>query len=144
MTRPARETAADKKARVLHALKGEAKRTAQFYMLPVYLVGSALIDANEKPRDYDVRVQMPDEQFTRLFGDPLKWTIEGQTGRWTEIRYRWSDECVKRSREASRACSALVDVQIYPPSYWKNFGHLPRLLLARPSRRLSRRAKGTR
>lgn len=118
------------KADDLSALKCYAKRVAKFYRLPIYLVGSALIDANEKPRDWDLRMRMPDDRFRERFGDPLKWTIEGQTGQWTDVRWQWSNECTKRSREAWRACRVLVDFQIYPPSYWKNFRHLPRLRLA--------------
>ena len=87
------------------------------YGVPIYLCGSALIECNKNPRDWDIRVEMPDEDFRRRFGDPQKWEEEESTGQWTEVRYRWSDECVKRSKEGWRAVDLNMDFQIYPLSY---------------------------
>lgn len=102
-----------------------------YYGVPVYLVGSALSGNNAKPRDWDIRIELSDEDFARRFGDPQAWETEGGTGKWTDIRWRWSDECVKRTKDGWRMTGLNIDFQIYPRSHVKLMypRSLPRLRL---------------
>ena len=119
----------------------EANGIRGLYGCPVYLCGSALRDDNADPRDWDFRVSMPDAAFALRFGPVGEWLREGETGNWGRTRWRWSDECVKRSKRASADLRLNVDFQIYPLSYARTFyHHLPRLQLdTRPRLRNSAR-----
>lgn len=99
------------------------------YGVPIYLVGSALQEYNSDPRDWDIRIRLSNEAFRIRFGDPDDWTAQGGTGLWTRVRWRWADECVKRTKNAWRHIHENVDFQIYPPAYWRTFAGLPRLRL---------------
>lgn len=110
-------------------LRREGNNLSAFYGGRVYLVGSALLDANEQPRDWDVRVIISDAEFQRRYGDPQAWIGEGHSGKWTRIRWRWSDDCVKQSQVASAACQVLVDVQVYPDCFEGIFTGKPRMRL---------------
>jgi len=95
-------------------LRREANFLRAFYGMPVYLVGSALIDSNADPRDWDIRIVLDDPQFRRRYGDPDDWYHQGQTGAWTRVRWRWSDDCVKQSKRSSAVLGVNVDLQIHP------------------------------
>jgi hypothetical protein len=101
------------------------------YGWPVYLVGSALRDDNPDPRDWDVRVMLSDRWFRTRFGDPGLWEREGSTGNWTkEIRWRWSDACVKQAKHGSLHTRLNIDFQAYPLEYAHRFyGGQPRMRL---------------
>ena len=111
------------------SLRTEANGLRGLYGVPVYLVGSALFDSNEQPRDWDIRLALPDAEFKRRYGDPERWLFEGGDGNWTKVRWRWSDDCVKQSQRCSSNCGVLVDVQIYPESHAKRYRGRPRLRL---------------
>lgn len=98
-------------------LQNWANRCAAFYRSPIYLCGSALIEFNENPRDWDLRMYMADDEFERRFGPVDKWVEEGGTGDWTEVRWRWSQTCVKECKDAWFAMKLNVDFQIYPVSH---------------------------
>ncbi len=98
-----------------HKLRRWANSIRGFYGHPVYLVGSQLTD-KPNPRDVDVVCIIPDEQFALRFGDHKKWEEEGASGMWTDIRWKWSDECVKRFEEASKETELYVDFKIIPQS----------------------------
>lgn len=115
-------------------LRGDATDLAAFYRGPVYLVGSALLDSNAQPRDWDVRITIPNAEFQRRYGDPNRWVEEGHTGQWTKVRWRWSDDCVKQSQRLSGHLQVLVDVQVYPQSFEGIFTGKPRLRLDRRRR----------
>lgn len=87
------------------------------YGAPVYLVGSALLDCNARPRDWDVRINLPDDDFTRMFGSVAAWEEQGNTGLWTDVRHHWSQECVKGSKEFYYRTGLNVDFQVYPETY---------------------------
>jgi hypothetical protein len=89
-------------------------RMRGLYGVPVFLVGSALRQDNDDPRDIDIRMMLSESDFARRYGDPQKWSDEGSTGRWTRIRWRWSDDCVKLSRDAWAHTRLNCDVQVYP------------------------------
>jgi hypothetical protein len=100
-----------------YGLRRFANGMRGLYGLPVYLVGSALRPDNTSPRDIDIRIEMPDAEFEVRFGSVRRWLDEGAIGNWTQVRWRWSDECVKRSKQAWQEISGLVDFQVYPASY---------------------------
>lgn len=106
----------------IKALLRFANEMAGWYQAPVYLCGSALKKA--KPRDIDLRVHLPDEEFGLRYGLAMnaeeavkRWVEQGATGEWTNIRWRWSDDCVKRTKRAWKNTNLNVDFQVYPESY---------------------------
>lgn len=108
----------------------EANFERGLFGVPIYLCGSALFDFNANPRDWDIRLRLEDDDFAARFGDPETWRLEGNSGLWTAVRWRWSDECVKRSHQWSAKFRSTFDVQIYPASHWDDFyGNAPRLRL---------------
>jgi hypothetical protein len=101
----------------LPRLRRFANSIRGLYGFPVFLVGSALSGSNPSPRDWDLRLILPNEEFTRHFGDYEKWSHEGTSGLWTDIRWKWSDECVKLSKQGWRECGLNIDFQIYPQDF---------------------------
>jgi hypothetical protein len=113
---------------VLFKLHRAANLTRGKLGCPIWLCGSFLRKKN--PRDVDIRVNLPDSDFKRMFGDPKKWETEGDRGTWTDLRWKWSDECVKMSRWWFEHTGLNIDFQIYPESYGKkHYGHLRRCRL---------------
>lgn len=106
-----------------------ANGTRGLYGVPIYLVGSALGEDNPTPRDWDIRCCFPDEDFKARFGDPWIWEEEGANGLWTDIRWRWSDECVKRTKGAWKCTELNVDFQIQTENSWAAYGFQPRVQL---------------
>jgi hypothetical protein len=94
-----------------------ANRLRGRYGVPIYLCGSALREDNPDPRDWDIRIALPDEDFAIRFGPVAEWIEEGHTGNWTRTRYRWSDQCVKDTKDFFAWCHLNGDVQIYPASH---------------------------
>jgi hypothetical protein len=117
--------------RWLKSLRREANGLRGLYGVAVFLAGSALLDSNPDPRDWDVRLTLPDADFQRRYGPVEDWISEGNTGRWTRTRWRWSDDCVRRSRQLSVALGVLVDFQVYPRTHVKrmHYTQKPRLRL---------------
>lgn len=74
---------------------------------PVYLVGSALTEAN--PADIDIRVVLADH-IERLFGP--RTMRGGRWWDWTEQDVRRGREQLKQSRRLSRQFGLNVDFQI--------------------------------
>jgi hypothetical protein len=113
----------------LSVLKRWANRLAGHYGAHVYLVGSALEGDNPKPRDWDIRINMSDEDFAVRFGDVDTWTTEGGTGEWTDVRWRWSRECTKTTKDGWHSCGLNIDFQIYPLSHVERVYPFERLQL---------------
>lgn len=115
----------------LKALRTQANGLRGILGEPVYLCGSALMDFNKEPRDWDIRVTLTDAHFKRKFGDPKEWQQQGSTGKWTQVRWRWSDFCVKQSQRFSRWTGLNCDVQVYPMFHVKamRYEKAPRLRL---------------
>ena len=111
-----------------HPLVGWANSIRGLYGQPVFLVGSQ-ITGKENPRDIDVVCAIPDDEFTIRFGDVNEWCQEGVTGLWTEIRWKWSDECIKRWKEGSLECGQgyNIDFKIQLFCQFKGFGHIHKL-----------------
>ena len=113
------------------------------YGQPVYLCGSALLDGNAHPRDWDIRIVLPDDQFALRYGNGRnaeyvvgRWVGEALDGAWTAIRWRWSDDCVKHSLQGCRDTGLNIDFQVYPAS------HAKALYKSKPKIRLDTRARG--
>lgn len=104
-------------ARLREKLRRWANRLRGRYGAPIYLCGSALREANPDPRDWDVRIMLPDDDFALRFGPVDEWRDEGCTGLWTRTRWRWSDQCVKDTRDFAAWVHLPGDVQIYPESH---------------------------
>lgn len=100
-----------------HRLYRFANGIAGLYGVPVYLCGSALRPDNPDPRDYDIRVMLPDAQFEERYGSVRKWNDEGAVGNWTRVRWRWSADCTKQSRAGFRDTGLNIDLQVYPASH---------------------------
>lgn len=96
-----------------HPLVRWANSIRGFYGHPVYLVGSQLTDKPD-PRDVDVICVIPNDEFTLRFGDVYKWLDEGGTGQWTDVRWRWSDHCVKKWKQGCLETGLNLDFKVIP------------------------------
>ncbi len=67
-------------------LKRQAARSWHVFGEPVLLAGSAVRKA--EPRDWDIRISLPDDVFAARYGDPEEWATTGETGEWTLPRQR--------------------------------------------------------
>lgn len=105
-----------------------AKKLKYAYGGHVYLVGSALFKSNS--RDVDIRVILPDELFEQMFGNPIEWMRQGETGDWSELRWKWSKVCTDETHKLQDETGLPIDFQIYPESFSKRYDGLPKLLLA--------------
>ncbi len=123
----------------------EGNGLAGLYGAPVYLVGSALNDANAEPRDWDVRITLSDRSFAARYGSVEQWIREGETGNWTSVRWCWSADCVKQAKHMAGNTRLNIDFQVYPQSYVaKRFDQQPRLRLDTRHRRPLRNGNGAR
>ncbi len=114
----------------LFLLRRWANGVAGLYGEPVYLCGSALVDDNGSPRDWDVRVRLDSEAFTARYGEPDLWECEGVTGDWTSVRWRWAADAAKQTRRAWRHTRLNIDFQTMPAAYWDRvYGNRPRVRL---------------
>jgi len=94
---------------VAQYLAGWANQIAARYGHPVYLVGSALVE--EKPRDVDIVVILPDEEFTNRFGPWPETQMLGPIV--TEGAKRWAAECGKLARWVTKYHPAVnVDFKV--------------------------------
>lgn len=121
---------------IISILRQWANKLSDSHGTSVYLVGSALRDDNVNPRDWDIRIKLPDPLFALKFGLSYEtsrivdqWIKEGSTGKWTQLRWRWSNHCVKRAAEGSSYTSLNIDFQVYPATYWKVYDGESRLRL---------------
>jgi hypothetical protein len=112
-----------------------ANEMAGTYQSPVYLCGSALVKPD--PRDIDIRIQIDDGDFALRYTGAVspdaaisRWIEQGQTGAWTQIRWRWSADCTKRCRRAWKLTNLNIDFQVYPASWCRSiYAEAPRLRL---------------
>lgn len=119
----------------LAALRRWANGIRGYYGVAVYLVGSALV--KPEPRDWDVRICLPDDEFMRHYApnrrDAIKvavdWLDESISGEWTNLRWGWSDDCIKQSRRGWRDTRLNIDFQVYPYVQWQVYESRPRLKL---------------
>ncbi len=108
----------------LDQLQRWANGIRMLYGAPVYLCGSALREDCPDPRDWDIRVCLPDDLFSLRYAggrDPervvKKWTDDSYTGKWGKIRWHWADDCVNESYKGRRVTGLNIDFQVYPESH---------------------------
>lgn len=46
-----------------------------------------------------------------------QWIEQGESGQWTDVRWKWSDDCVKHAKDGARHTHLNIDFQVYPKSY---------------------------
>lgn len=95
---------------------------------PVYLVGGALTD--EAPRDYDVRIIVPRNEFNRLYdvADITKRRVD-DLYEYTSWEWRRGYDNLKQSRIMSSRMWVCVDLQIQSEQEANNYLGKPRLRL---------------
>lgn len=106
---------------------------AGWFQAPVYLCGSAL--SKPDPRDYDLRIQLPDADFALRYAGAMKaeaavarWVEQGLTGAWQRIRWRWSADCTHHTKRTWKLTNLNIDFQVYPMSYCQvSYADAPRL-----------------
>jgi predicted nucleotidyltransferase len=94
-----------------------ANAISAFYGFPVYLVGSQLTKDN--PRDVDVCVVLPDDVFEVRYGNVDKWIDEGASGLYSELRWGWADDVVKKCMHGREATKLEIDLKVIPEKYDK-------------------------
>jgi hypothetical protein len=92
-------------------LNGWADQIACRFGYPVYVVGSAL--TKENPRDIDIVVMLPVEDFISRYGSINEW-LRDTWVEWGETRQRWAVDVAKISRDATKALSLNIDFKIQP------------------------------
>ena len=111
-----------------HKLVIWANQIRGFYGHPVYLVGSQTT-GKENPRDVDVVCGIPDSEFTLRYGDVNEWLEQGATGKWTDVRWNWADDCSKRSIDGMECTGFLIDFKVQPMAQFNGFAHIPKIRL---------------
>lgn len=106
------ETPDERVRRLKLQLHGWACQMAVRFGVPVYLVGSALVDDN--PRDIDLSIVLPDEDFTARYGDVQRWDSEMWGIAWGAERQRWAEDQIKLARHLVAAYKMNIDLKIEP------------------------------
>lgn len=92
---------------------GWANQMAARFGRPVYLVGSALHEP--RPRDYDVRVVLSNQEFTDRYGIELDVY---ETSLWLPLRFpqlmTYFNDMAKMARSAAGASHLNTDFQVQP------------------------------
>lgn len=138
---------------ILRRLQDWANGMRTLFGATVWLCGSALEDTNTDPRDWDIRITLSDRAFALRYGGALaktlrvakvkgrrpvvsyeamwRWIEEGGSGRWSSIRWRWSDEMVRQSLKGSAHTGLVIDLQVYPRKHvWiHGYDEKPRMRL---------------
>lgn len=111
------------------SLKAWARQIKRIWQHPIYLVGSGL--RKKRPRDWDIRVELPDVKFKKLIGPVKIWESKMLSGDWDRVEYHWSDICVAFNHDGHEKTGLNIDFQFYPLSYAKElYGTEKKLKLA--------------
>jgi hypothetical protein len=94
-----------------------------FYGGPVYLVGSQ-ITGSDKPRDVDVICVISDDDFAMRYGNVQQFIEEGENGLWTEVRWAWSDDCIKKWRHGVKATGLNLDFKVQPQTQFDGYKNI--------------------
>lgn len=112
-------------------LRGWARQIAARFGHPVWLVGSAT--SEENPRDVDVRVVLPDDEFEARYGPVDTWHLwlwNSVGGTPTDMAANWGRDVAKLSRSACLYVRLNIDFQVIPLSeQTKNHADKPRVRL---------------
>lgn len=101
-------------------LPGWANQMYARFGHPVYLVGSCL-RSEAKPRDIDVSIIIPDDEFRGRYGDPEQWEFDTWEPEWREARQRWALDMGKLASYVSRHYHVNIDLKVIPQSYADKF-----------------------
>ena len=82
---------------------------------PVYLVGSALTE--ERPRDVDVRIILPDAEFEGRYGSIHQWFVEIWSHDWHDGLQLYAQDMAKLSRQIAERIKVNIDLQVWPQRY---------------------------
>ena len=125
-----------------------ARHMAARYNSAVYLLGSIL--HNPLNRDIDIRIPVEDNYFAARYGNTLHRNEVPKKGTYYDGRLescsmvhwdedgptqRWIDDIAKTNEALSKQLNHLVDLQIWPLSYWRTGTYPTPLLLAEPTPR---------
>jgi hypothetical protein len=94
-----------------------------FYGHPVYLVGSQ-ITGSEDPRDIDIVCSIPDQEFELRYGSVQQWIQEGESGLWTDVRWIWSDDVVKKCLHGMKETKLQIDFKVQPETHFKEYANI--------------------
>lgn len=97
-------------------LEGWANQTAARFCAPVYLVGSALVETH--PRDVDLVIILPLEDFVARYGDPTEWRWQSLMPEWSDGSLRWAADVAKLGGFCSRVHKLNIDLKIQPRNNW--------------------------
>lgn len=84
----------------------------------VYLYGECLKDQEEdqEPSEWSVRVEVPEPDFLRMFGDPELWEKEMDSG-FFDIHWRVSDVCHQQKQFGHKMTFLNIDFGVFPKGY---------------------------
>jgi len=102
----------------------------RYYGYPVYLVGGALRDLPNEPRDFDLVIVLPDDAWRSLYyGSYDDW----RAGRniTNECWLRWARDCAKQSEEMSTTYRTTFDIRTQHEEMAKLYADKPRLRLSK-------------
>ena len=104
-----------------------ANKMRGHYGTPVYLVGSSL--TNENPRDYDIRICLPDKDFMMRYScnDIEQFCLRLDSGLWDDSNWLWSDDRLKMTKRGWNTTNLNIDFQIYPIRLWNEFKNKDKL-----------------
>lgn len=111
------------KVKYIARLERWANSISAYLHCPVFLAGSALY--KEDYRDVDVFALISDWDFELRFGPVLEFLEEGQTGKYTEIRWSWARECSKQWRAGCSETGMNLDFKIISHTQHKQHGGKP-------------------
>lgn len=106
-----------------HPLTKWSNQISGFYGHPIYLVGSQ-ITGSDSPRDVDIICPIPNKEFELRYGDINEWLTEGGTGIWTDIRWKWANDCTKRSLDGMRCTDLKIDFKVQPMAAFNGYQHI--------------------
>jgi hypothetical protein len=118
----------DKERIFEHKLVIWANSIRAFYGHPIYLVGSQLTE-KENPRDIDIVCIIPNNEFELRYGSLNKWCDESGTGVYTEVRWSWADDCLKRSLSGMQETGYSIDFKIQAKTIALGYEDKPKLKL---------------
>jgi hypothetical protein len=106
-----------------------ANGLAAHYGAPVWLVGSAL--TKTEPPDYDIRIELPGDDFVRLYGPDLEEPTRPALDHQSRQEWRRMYDCLKQSRRLSRNTRRTVDFQVQRAEGRERYADKPRVRLDR-------------
>lgn len=110
--------------RITSALRAWADCLAARFSAPVLLVGSAV--TCDDPRDVDIRVILPDDQFEFRYGTSVEEWLHSRPGPL------WVRDVAKLNEDGVHRLRVNLDLQIVPASEASEHIGRPRILLAAP------------